>query len=171
MGTIKFLPHDQPGMQSRQRSRLQPHRFGLNEERPGPVLSAGHQAYLAAWFQKLRGECAAASHRGRYAVVRQGVMELGVVAVDADLGIWFAALAGWNQAEDSERVRRLQRDLSGLGFRYSEHGCLASLYFSLVHAAFQFQGAAGVHTEAPRETPPPAAEVERPAPPPAALSS
>lgn len=138
MGTIRFLPGDRSGRQPLQRSRRQPHTVaGLDEQRPGPELSPGHQAFLAAWFQQLVGERAAPGHRGRYAVVRQGVTELGLVAVDADLGIWFTALAGCNQAENSQHARRLQRDLSGLGFRYSEHGILASLYFGLVHAAFR----------------------------------
>jgi hypothetical protein len=167
MGTIRFLPGDRPGRQPLRPSRRQPHGLaGRDEEPPGPELSSGHQAFLATWFQKLGGERAAPGHRGRYAVVRQGATEQGVVAVDADLGIWFTALAGCSQAEDSEHVRRLQRDLSGLGFRYSEHGILASLFFNLVHAAFQ--GAAGARQGAPwgtppRGTPPPTAEVESPA--------
>jgi hypothetical protein len=66
---------------------------------------------------------------------------MGVVAVDAELGLWFAALAGGNPAEDCAQLRQIQRDLSGLGFRYSEHGTLASQYFDFVLAAYQ--GAAG----------------------------
>lgn len=96
-----------------------------------------HQAFLATWFRKLGAERAAPGHRGRYAVVRREAAELGVVAVDADLGLWFAALAGRNLAADGAQVRRLQRDLSGLGFRYSEHCTLASQYFDLVLAAYQ----------------------------------
>jgi hypothetical protein len=148
MGTIRFLPGDRSGRQPLQPSRRQPHHVaGLDEQPPGPELSPGHQAFLAAWFRKLGGERVAPGHRGRYALVRQGATELGLVAVDADLGIWFTALAGCNQAENSEHARRLQRDLSGLGFRYSEHGILASLYFGLVHAACR--GAAGARLGAP----------------------
>jgi hypothetical protein len=96
-----------------------------------------HRAFLAAWFRKLGGERAAPGHRGRYAVVRRGAAEPGVVAVDADLGLWFVALAGYSPAEDREQLRQIQRDLSGLGFRYSEHGTLASRYFDFVLAAYQ----------------------------------
>jgi hypothetical protein len=161
MGTISFLPGDRPGRQALQLPSRQP-RHPADHDRvpPGPELLPGHQPFLAAWFQKLGRESAAPGHRGRYAVVRRGPTELGVVAVDADLGIWFTALAGCNPAEDCEHVRRMQRDLSGLGFRYSEHGTLASQYFGLVYAASQ--GGTGARPVAP-EVPPQATAFEKPA--------
>lgn len=141
MGTIRFLPGDRRGLPP-QPARRQPHAAAaLDEGSSGPVLSPGHQAFLAAWFRKLGGERAAPGHRGRYAVVRRGAAELGVLAVDADLGLWFAGLAGCNPAESCAQVRQIQRDLSGLGFRYSEHGTLASQYYDFVLVAYQ--GAAG----------------------------
>jgi len=141
MGTIRFLPGYRPGLPLQPAGRQPHHAAGLDDGLPGPVLSPGHQAFLAAWFRKLGGERAAPGHRGRYAVVRRGAAELGVVAVDADLGLWFVALAGCNPAEDCEQLRQIQRDLSGLGFRYSEYGILASQYFDFVLAVYQ--GAAG----------------------------
>lgn len=153
MGTISFLPGNRPGRQPRQPSRRQLEPLGGPDEgAPGPELLPGHPAFLGAWFERLGGESAAPGHRGRYAVVRRGATELGVVAVDADLGIWFTALAGCNPAEDCQHVRRLQRDLSALGFRYSEHATLASQYFGLVLAAFQ--AAAAARLGPPQITPP-----------------
>ncbi len=141
MGTIRLLPGDRPGL-SLQLARRHPHHAAaLAEGARGPVLSPGHRAFLATSFRRLGDERAAPGHRGRYAVVRRGAAELGVLAVDADLGLWFAALAGCNPAENCEQVRQIQRDLSGLGFRYSEHCTLASQYFDFVLAAYQ--GAAG----------------------------
>jgi hypothetical protein len=161
MGTISFLPGDRAGRQAPQLSSRQPrHAAGHDQAPPGPELVPGHQSFLAAWFQKLARESAAPGHRGRYAVVRRGARDLGMVAVDADLGIWFTALAGCNPAEDCEHVRRIQRDLSGLGFRYSEHGTLASQYFGLLYAAYE--GGAGARPVAP-ELPPPAIAFEKPA--------
>jgi len=137
MGTIRFLPADRPALSLQPARRQSHHAADQDAAPPGPGLSPGHQAFLAAWFRRLGGERAAPGHRGRYAVVRRGAAELGVVAVDAELGLWFVALNGHDPAEECAQVRQIQRDLSGLGFRYSEHGSLASQYFDFVLAAYQ----------------------------------
>jgi|GEM_PF-4165581 len=142
MGTLRFSPCYRPETRPRSSSRRQPYRLARqDEEDPGQALSPEHLDFLEARFRRLDAERAAPGHRGRYAVVRRGITELGVVAVDADLGVWFTALGGCcshledgENGEDGEQnVRRIQRELAGQGFRYSSGGILGVLYFDLVY--------------------------------------
>ncbi len=140
MATLRFSPCYRPDHQPRPCSRRQPHRLaGQDEEDLGQALSPEHLDFLGARFRRLDGERAAPGHRGRYAVVRQGITELGLVAVDGDLGVWFTALGcshpeNGEDGEDGEQnVRRIQRELADQGFRYSSGGILGALYFDLLY--------------------------------------
>jgi hypothetical protein len=100
--------------------------------------------FLSQRFHRVEGEKAPPGLRGQYGVVRQGREVLGLVAVDGELGIWYAP-----RAEDQAELRRQ-------GFRYSHHDLLARLYFDLLAGAPRRAAA----------TPPPAplSQLEEPAP-------
>jgi len=88
------------------------------------ATSQEYLRFLSERFQRVKGEKAAPGHRGRYAVVRQGREVLGLVAVDAELGIWYTP-----HAED-------QAELVHQGFSYSRGNLLAALYHDLPFATF-----------------------------------
>jgi hypothetical protein len=104
---------------------------GQAEECPGSALSPDHAAFLRARMKQLDGEAAAPGHRGTYAVVRRGNVDIGVVAVDGELGIWFAALARQGDYGAGAEARHLQRELVRHGFAHSKQGLLAVLCFHL----------------------------------------
>lgn len=96
---------------------MNPHASLQSPLAPEPVRFLGER------FQKVEGERAAAGHRGRYAVVRQGSEVRGLIAVDGDLGIWYSP-----RAEDQAELRRR-------GFSHSPDNALAALYFDLPFAS------------------------------------
>jgi hypothetical protein len=122
---------------------------GRSEGSPGQALSTEHLAFLRARFQRLGGECAAPGHRGSYAVVRRDNVDIGMVAVDGDLGIWFTTLAGAGCERNAEDARQLRQELASHGLAYSTHGTLAVLYFHLLHASVPAPGP----PQRPRATP------------------
>lgn len=99
-------------------------------------LSPEHVLFLSERFRRVERQEAAPGHRGRYAIVRQGGAVLGLVAVDAELAIWYSP-----SLEDLAELRRQ-------GFSYSRGNLLASLYLDLLCPA----------------APPPPAAVVTPAP-------
>jgi hypothetical protein len=107
---------------------------GEAEECPGLALLPDYVAFLRARFERLDGESAAPGHRGSYAVVRQGNVEIGLVAVDGDLGIWFTVLSRQGDDGPGADARHLQRELVRYGFAHSKRSVLAVLYFHLLHA-------------------------------------
>lgn len=94
-------------------------------------LAALPAALPGTRFQRFDGERAAPGHRATYAEVRLESIVLGIVAVDADLAIWFVTLAAPTRAENAERSRHIQRDLAANGYCVSRHGVLAALYYDL----------------------------------------
>jgi hypothetical protein len=134
MATIEFSAGDRQQRQAPLVSRQRPQPIvGQVEDCPGQALSPEHLAFLSARFQKLDGECAVPGHRGSHAVVRQGSAELGLVAVDGDLGIWFTALNSCGQIGNGETAVQVQQGLTGHGFACSKQGVLAVLYFHLLY--------------------------------------
>lgn len=86
-------------------------------------------------FQLAPGERAPAGFADRYASVYQGPRFLGLVAVDAERRVWYAA---------ADRGRaQLEARIKASGFRHCATNSMASLYFGL---ATRLQAAAAFST-------------------------
>jgi hypothetical protein len=70
------------------------------------------------------GERAPRGFADRYALVYQGPQRLGIVAVDAECGVWYAASAPAGGA--------LEATLKAHGFRHCATNSLADLFFHLL---------------------------------------